>query len=75
MQFVKSRRTRLTSAASRREKIIEALSWCPVDRWIDTNDFYRAIIIWDFDFEAEKTDYTNLHIGPRSYGELYGENY
>ena len=43
--------------------------------WIDINDFYRAIIIWDFDFEAEKTDYTNLHIGSRYYGELHGGNY
>ena len=28
---LKSRGTRLTPPASRREKIIEALSWCPVD--------------------------------------------
>ncbi|MFQ5435808.1 MAG: hypothetical protein ACE5FD_13100 [Anaerolineae bacterium] len=72
---LKSRRTRLTPTASRREKVIEALSWCPVDVWIDINDFYRAVIIWDFDFEAEKTAYTNLYVGSRYYGELHGGNY
>jgi hypothetical protein len=72
---VKSRRSRITPVAPRREKVLEALSWCPVNKWIDINDFYRAVIIWDFDFEVEKTDYTNLYIGSRHYGELYGENY
>ncbi|MCP4420011.1 MAG: hypothetical protein GY805_25665 [Chloroflexi bacterium] len=72
---LKSRGTRLTPATSRREKVIEALSWCPVDAWIDIQDFYRAVIIWDFDFETEKTDYTNLYVGSRHYGELYGESY
>ncbi len=72
---LKSRGTRLTPAASRREKVIEALSWCPVDTWISINDFYRAVIIWDFDFEVEKTGYTNLYVGSRYYGELHGGNY
>ncbi len=72
---LKSRSTRLTPAASRREKVIEALSWCPVNEWLDINDFYRAIVIWDFDFEVEKTAYTNLYVGSRYYGELYGGNY
>ncbi len=72
---LKSRGTRLTPAASRREKVIEALSWCPVDVWINIQDFYRAIIIWDFDFEVEKTAYTNLYVGSRYYGELHGGNY
>ena len=72
---INSRATRLTPAASRREKVIEALSWCPVDTWISIFDFYRAVIVWDFDFEVEKTEYTNLYIGSRSYGELYGNDY
>jgi len=72
---LKSRRTRLTPAESRREKVIEASSWCPVDVWIDIQDFYRAIIIWDFDFEVEKTPYTNLYVGSRYHGELHGGNY
>ena len=72
---LKSRGTRLTPAAPRREKIIEALSWCPVDKWISIQDFYRALIVWDFDFEVETGDYTNLHVGSRQYGELYGSSY
>ena len=72
---LKSRGTRLTAANSRREKVIEALSWCPVDVWIDIKDFYRAVIIWDFDFEVEKTPYTNLYVGSRHYSELHGGNY
>ncbi|MFQ5435548.1 MAG: hypothetical protein ACE5FD_11785, partial [Anaerolineae bacterium] len=72
---LKSRGTRLTPAASRREKVIEALSWCPVGTWISINDFYRAVLIWDFDFDAEKTDYTNLYVGSRYYGELHGGYY
>lgn len=72
---LKSRGTRLTPAASRREKVIEALSWCPVDKWISIQDFYRALIVWDFDFEVETGDYTNLHVGSRHYGELYGSSY
>ncbi len=72
---LKSRGARLTPPASRREKVIEALSWCPVDEWLDINDFYRAIVIWDFNFEVEKTAYTNLYVGSRYYGELYGGNY
>jgi len=67
---LKSRGTRLTPAADRREKVIEALSWCPVDRWIDIRDFYRAIIIWDFDFKVEKTSYSHLYVGTPHYGDL-----
>ena len=72
---LKSRRSRITPVTTRREKVLEALSWCPVDKWIALNDFYRAVIIWDFDFDVEKTDYTNLYIGSRHDGELHGENY
>ena len=32
----------LTPPESRREKVIEALSWCPVGQWIAIGDFYRA---------------------------------
>jgi hypothetical protein len=76
LKGLKSRGTRLTPPASRREKVIEALSWCPVNVWIDILDFYRAIIIWDFDFAVETTAYTNLYVGPsRYYGELFGDDY
>ena len=72
---LKSRGTRLTPAATRREKVIEALSWCPTDSWIAINDFYRAVLIWNFDFETEKTEYSHLYMGSRYYDELHGSNY
>jgi len=72
---VNAKRTHLTEPAYRREKVIEALSWCPVDTWISINDFYRGLIIWDFDFEVEQTYDFNLYIGSRYYGELYGQSY
>ena len=54
----------------RRTRVIEALSWCPVDRWISIAEFYRAIAVWDFDFELEKTDVRNLYVGSRYDGDL-----
>lgn len=71
----KSRSTLLTGPASRREPIIEALSWCPAGVWIDLEDFYRAVKIWHFDFDVEKTVYSNLYVGDKEYGALYGEIY
>ncbi|MCL4299398.1 MAG: hypothetical protein KJ077_26925 [Anaerolineae bacterium] len=71
----KTRNTSLTPPASRREPIIEALSWCPVGVWIDLEEFFRAVKIWHFDFEVEKTPYSNLYVGDKEYGALYGEIY
>lgn len=68
--------TRLTAPASRREKIIEALSWCPTGQWLLLNDFYRAILIWQFDFEVETTDWSNLYAGPyKEYGYMDSSDY
>jgi hypothetical protein len=75
LRGLRSGQTRLTPPASRREAVIEALSWCPVNVWIDIEDFYRAVKIWHFDFEVELTQFTNLYIGARDYGTLYGEAY
>ena len=72
---LKAKGTRLTKPSSRREAVIEALSWCPVGVWIDIEDLYRAIKIWHFDFEVENTHYSNLFIGDREYGGLYGDSY
>lgn len=71
----KTRTISFTAPASRREGIIEALSWCPVGVWIDLEDFFRAVKIWHFDFEVEKTAYSNLYVGNKEYGSLYGEIY
>lgn len=72
---VGSKKTRLTPSGFRREQVIEALSWCPVDTWISINDFYRAFIVWDFDFEVEETDWSNLYVGSSYYGSLSGRSY
>ncbi|GAB4411846.1 MAG: hypothetical protein Fur0044_06060 [Anaerolineae bacterium] len=71
----KSRSTLFTPPASRREPIIEALSWCPVGVWIDLEDFFRAIKIWRFDFAVEKTGYSSLYVGHKEYGALYSDTY
>ena len=71
----KSRSTFITTPSSRREAIVEALSWCPAGVWIDLEEFYRAVKIWHFDFEVEKTAYSSLYVGSKEYGELYGEIY
>lgn len=71
-----ARGTSLTLPASRREKIIEALSWCPTHTWIDIHDFYRAIKIWHFDFDVEATQWSNLYAGPyKDYGYMGTEDY
>ncbi len=75
LRGVGSNRTSLTPPGFRRGKVIEALSWCPVGVWINITDFYRALIIWDFDFDVEETYYSNLHVGSSYYGELYGNTY
>lgn len=67
---LRSRGIRLTPPASRREKILEALSWCPTGVWISISDFYRAIRVWHFDFNLENgTD--KLYVGYRSSNHWY----
>lgn len=75
LKGMRSAHTQLTKPGERREAIIEALSWCPVDVWIDIQDFYRAVKIWHFDFDVETSYYSNLYIGYKDYGGLYGETY
>lgn len=65
-----ARRTQLTAAASRREAIVEALSWCPTGGWIPVADFYRALKIWHFDFDLDESNYSGLYIGDSRYGRL-----
>ncbi|MCB0208418.1 MAG: hypothetical protein KDJ52_03790 [Anaerolineae bacterium] len=75
LKGVGARQTSLTPPAKRREAVIEALSWCPINEWIDIQDFYRAIKIWHFDFDVETSYYSNLYIGSKDYGELHGSTY
>ena len=62
---------RLTSPASRREKILEALSWCPTGVWISVFDFYRAIKVWHFDFDLEESREDKLYMGYRGNQRWY----
>lgn len=76
LRGLNARGTRLTPPASRREKIIEALSWCPTDRWISIQDFYRAVKIWQFDFDVELTGWSQLYAGPyKDYGYMNDNDY
>ena len=71
-----ARGTSLTPPAFRREKVIEALSWCPTHTWIDIKDFYRAIKIWHFDFDVEVTQWSNLFAGPyKDHGYMNPDDY
>jgi hypothetical protein len=65
-----ARGTRLTKPSTRREAVIEALSWCPAGVWLNIKDFYRAVKIWHFDFEVERSDYSHLYVGHKEYGWL-----
>ncbi len=56
---------RLTAPGMRRERIVEALSWCPAGVWIEISDFYRALKVWRFDFQVEQGGIEKLYIGYR----------
>ena len=45
-----------SAPASRRDRITEALSWCPQNVWLSIDDFFKAIKLWQFDFEVDKDD-------------------
>ena len=65
-----AKRTRLTPPAERREAIVEALSWCPAHVWISVTDFMRALEIWQFDFDLDRSDFSGLYMGDSTYGLL-----
>lgn len=75
LKGLRSGQTRLSRPGERREAVIEALSWSPVEVWINIQDFYRAVKIWHFDFEVETSFYSNLYVGSKDHGGLYGEAY
>ncbi len=70
-----ARRTTLTKPSLRRQRIVEALSWCPPGVWIDIEEFFRAVVIWQLDPQIEATGFANLYVGSsREYGTLYYGN-
>jgi hypothetical protein len=60
---LRARGVRLTPPSERRQRIVEALSWCPAGVWISVQDFYRAVKIWHFDFEIEQGGLDKLYVG------------
>ena len=69
----RARGVRLTLPSQRRENIIEALSWSPTGVWISIFDFYRAIKIWELDFDLEAGGLNRLFIGHRYGGKGWYE--
>jgi hypothetical protein len=67
----KAKSTSLSPPASRREAIVEGLSWCPVGVWIHVADFYRALKVWHLDFEVDLSYDGNLSIEDYLYGRIY----
>ncbi|MBA4116697.1 MAG: hypothetical protein H0X71_09775 [Rubrobacter sp.] len=65
-----AKRTHLTPPAERREAVVEALSWCPALVWIPVTDFMRALKIWQFDFDLDRSDFSGLYVGDSTYGLL-----
>jgi hypothetical protein len=61
----RARGTKLTRPSTRRERIIEALSWAPVGEWIAVLELFRAIKIWHLDFDVEEGRTENLYVGYR----------
>src|SRR5690606_34549015 len=68
---MRARGIKLTEPSLRRERIVEALSWCPTGVWISIEDFYRAVKIWHFDFEIEAGGLDKLYVGRRSQYEAW----
>lgn len=71
LKGINAKRTHLSQPAERREAIIEALSWCPVGVWISTDEFYRALLIWEFDIELDRGYESNLSVEHPFYGRVY----
>ncbi|MFN8488627.1 MAG: hypothetical protein U0350_13590 [Caldilineaceae bacterium] len=59
----KAKGIRLTKPGKRRAAIVEALSWCPTGVWIPIEEFYRALVIWHFDFDLEEGNGEHLYVG------------
>ncbi len=45
---------KLSPPGPRRDKILEALSWCPHGEWISVADFFTALKLWQFDFQIDE---------------------
>ncbi len=72
-QHGKGRMT-LTSVSTRRETISRALGDCPVDKWIDIDEFFRFMQARNYYFYVSR-DPWDLYITDSHYGSLGYEGY
>ena len=59
----------MTATSNRRPVIAEALTQCPVGRWVQYDDFVRFMLASSFDFSVTR-DPWHLYIGEPNYGSL-----
>ena len=59
----------LTAVAARRDGVVAALSECPAQKWIATDEFFRLVKIVAPDFNVTH-DSWKLYIGEQRYGSL-----
>ncbi len=67
-------RTTLTSVSSRRDAISRALRNCPIDEWIDVDEFFRFMQASDYYFEVSRNPW-ELYIIDSHYGGLGYEGF
>src|SRR6266496_3792256 len=72
-QYGKGRMT-LTAVSTRRETISRALRHCPVDEWIDVDEFFRFMQASNYYFDVSR-DPWDLYITDSHYGSLGYEGY
>jgi hypothetical protein len=64
----------LTATAGRRAVIAEALKACPVNHWVEAEEFFRYLRAAGFDFEVTR-DPWELYIEEQEYGSLGYEGF
>ena len=64
-----SGRRTMTAAAGRREAVADALSRCPVGRWVRFDDFGQWMQVAGFDFVVNRNPW-NLYLAEPGYGSL-----
>ena len=64
-----SGRRTMTAASGRREAVADALSQCPVGRWVGFDDFGRFMQVAGFDFAVNRNPW-NLYLAEPRYGSL-----
>lgn len=72
-----SKAARLTKPADRREKLVAALRVCPVEQWVELDEFFRYMRAESLSPVIERNIETALYVGPyQEYGSLaYNSNY